>query len=141
MKQIALVKKIVHLPLNKALNMTLKEKYFFYIALALAVFCAYLCYVNYHKNTTATYDKEFYENRIDSLNTENMRLNNHVLFREKLDSIRLKKLDSLSVEYKQLFESREKLKNKITYYDTFKSADINASADSMRAILSEVGFH
>ena len=121
--------------------MVIKQKYLYYVIGVLLLFCGYFYYVNYHKNATATYDKEYYESRIDSLNTDNLRLKNDVLFREKLDGIRLKKLDSLSVEYKQLFESREKLKNKITYYDTFKSADINASADSMRAILSEVGFH
>ncbi len=70
-----------------------------------------------------------------------MRLANDVLSRKKLDSIRLKKLDSLSVENKRLFESRELLRKKITIYDTFKSVDINASADSMRSLLSEVGFH
>lgn len=120
--------------------MTVKEKWFFYITLVLAVFSAYLCYVNYHKNDDFNYDKELYESRIDSLDADNLRLKNDVLFREKLDSIRLKKLDSLTVENKQLFESREKLKNKIIYYDTFKSVDINASADSMRSILSKAGF-
>lgn len=103
------------------------------------IWCGYLYYVNYHKNTDVNYEKQFYENRIDSLNTDNYRLKNEVLYREKLDSIRSKKLDSLSVENKQLFESREKLKNKITYYDTFKSVDINASADSMRSIFSKAG--
>lgn len=120
--------------------MTLKEKCFFYIIVALAVFCAYLCYVNYHSKSPNN-DLKAYKSYIDSLNADNVRLNNHILYREKLDSIRLKQLDSLTVENNQLFESREKLKTKITYYDTFKSVDINASADSMRAILSEVGFH
>lgn len=121
--------------------MTKKEKWFFYITLALAIFCAYLCYVNYHKNISASYELGIYTNRIDSLNTESMRLKNEILFREKLDSIRSKKLDSLSVENNRLFESREKLKTKITTYDKFKSVDINASADSMHSILSEAGFH
>lgn len=120
--------------------MTSKEKIFFYITVALAIFCAYLCYVNYNKNDAVNYDKKVYKNQIDSLNADNIRLKNDVLYREKLDSIRLKKLDSLTVENKQLFESREKLKTKITYYDTFKSVDINASADSMRFILSKAGF-
>lgn len=120
--------------------MTLKEKYFFYIIVALAIFCAYLCYVNYHSKSPNNIDLKAYKSYIDSLNSDNVRLNNHILYREKLDSIRLKKLDSLTVENKQLFESREKLKTKITYYDTFKSVDINASADSMRSILSKAGF-
>lgn len=120
--------------------MTIKAKYLYYIIAALALFCGYLYYVNYHKNIPVNTDLSAYKNYIDSLNTDNMRLKNDILFREKLDSIRLKKLDSLSVENKRLFESREKLKKQITIYDTFKSVDINASADSMRAILSEAGF-
>lgn len=121
--------------------MVIKQKYLYYVIGVLLLFCGYFYYVNYHKNITAGTDTKIYKNRIDSLNIDNVRLKNDILFREKLDSIRLKKLDSLSVENKRLFESREKIKNKITTYDTFKSVDINASADSMRAILSEVGFH
>jgi hypothetical protein len=121
--------------------MEIKPKYLYYVIGVLILFCVYLGYVNYHKNIPASYDLGIYKDRIDSLNTESMRLKNDILFRDKLDSIRLKKLDSLSVENKRLFESREKLKKQITIYDTFKSVDINASADSMRAILSEVGFH
>lgn len=120
--------------------MVVKQKYLFYVIAILAFLCGYLYYVNYHKNIISSYDNGIYEDRIDSLSADNTRLNNHLLFRDKLDSIRSKKLDSLLVENKNLFESRKKIKNKITTYDTFKSVDINASADSMRYILSEAGF-
>jgi hypothetical protein len=112
----------------------------YYIIGALVIFCGYLYYVNYHKNVSSKYEFQIYKDRIDSLNTDNMRLNNQVLYRDKLDSIRLKKLDSLTVDNKRLFESREKLKKQIIIYDTFKSVDINASADSMHSILTEAGF-
>lgn len=120
--------------------MEIKEKYLFCVIAVLLAWCGYLYYINNHKNIQESSELDIYKTRIDSINTENMRLKNDILYRETLDSIRLKKLDSLSVEYKQLFESREKLKNKITIYDTFKSVDINASADSMHTILSEAGF-
>lgn len=121
--------------------MVIKQKYLFYVIAILAFLCGYLYYVNYHKNIISNYEIGIYKDRLDSLNTDNMRLNNHILFRDKLDSIRLKKLDSLSVENKRLVEFREKIKNKITTYDTFKSVDINASADSMRSILSKANIH
>lgn len=121
--------------------MQVKQKYLYYVIGALVLFCGYICYVNYHHNTPHNPDLKAYKSLIDSLNTDNMRLTNNVLFREKLDSIRLKQLDSLSVENKRLFESREKIKKQIANYDKFKSVDINASADSMHSILSEAGFH
>ena len=120
--------------------MTVKLKYLYYVIAVLLTWCGYLYYINNHKNVPASYELGIYKDRIDSLNTDNMRLKHDVLYREKLDSIRLKRLDSLSVENKRLFESRELLKKKITIYDTFKSVDINASADSMRSVLSEAGF-
>ena len=121
--------------------MQVAKKYLYFILILLAVnICGIFLYIKYHNNVPSSYELGIYKDRIDSLNTETMRLNHDVLYREKLDSIRLKRLDSLSVENKRLFESRELLKKKITIYDTFKSVDINASADSMRSVLSEAGF-
>ena len=121
--------------------MKITVKHLICVIVVLLAWVAYLYYINFHKNTTDnSFGEEIYKNRMDSLNTENMRLNNDVLYREKLDSIRLFKLDSLTVENKRLFESRENLKKKIQIYDTFKSVDINASADSMRSVLTEAGF-